>query len=352
MTSLKPIDLSGVRVLPPAPRGPRRPLLTPIPDAPDEYLLVVDNSALEKFTTCPMSAYYYMVAGREAHARNAALTFGGAIHVGMERLELGASPEAQDAAVRQFFLDNPAPPDEYRSAATAVEVMAHYRKRATFPDYAWEIQSDAHGPLVERAFELPLGVVDVNARICTDRFDSFVKRIHIAWSGRIDLIARCNNRVRIGDHKTTSIAGDQVIQDFQLASGTLGYVWSGRRLWPDLDITGVVINFIHLKRPAKGLGLADKGPRGGDPALNFFRSYYDYTPERIAWWEHNTLLIVTNFIQALVHNEFSFNTKWCFGKYGRCPYHDVCIQDDSAIRRSMLMSDMYRDVTWNPTADR
>ncbi len=62
----------------------RRLLLTPL-DEPGHFLLVLDNSSLEKFTTCPKSAEYYLVAEREAQARNSALVFGGAIHAGLEK---------------------------------------------------------------------------------------------------------------------------------------------------------------------------------------------------------------------------------------------------------------------------
>ena len=63
---------------------PPRHLLTPLSD-PGHFLLVLDNTSLEYFTTCPRSAYYKLVVRREAHARNAALTFGGALHEGLEQ---------------------------------------------------------------------------------------------------------------------------------------------------------------------------------------------------------------------------------------------------------------------------
>ncbi len=95
-----------------------------------------------------------------------------------------------------------------------------------------------------------------------------------------------------------------------------------------------------------------KGPRGGEPPLNFFRAYFDYSPERIAQWETNALTLVEDFVHCLVRNYFPMHTKWCFGKYGKCQFHDVCTIDDPFVRMKMLMSDAYKDVTWNPTADR
>lgn len=352
--NLPSISTGALTVIPPSPSGSRRPLLTPLPDLPNEYLLVIDNSSMEKFTTCPRSAYHYMVMGREAHARNAALTFGGAIHAGLESLLLGQSEELQNHAILHHFAKNPAPPDEYRTVDTALDVLRHYRQRATYPDYAWAILSDSSGPLVERAFELPIGVFDVDApiRFMQDGAWTTVhaSRIHVAWSGRMDLLAICGEPMipRVCDHKTTSISGDQVIQDFQLSSQTLGYCWAANEIWPEHKIRGVCINFIHLKKPAKGLGLLDSGPRGGPPALSFFRSYFEYDEWRLSWWKEQALIAIEDFIHKLTTSHFNAVSKWCFGKYGKCQYHDICTTSGYDIQERLLLSDMFRDVTWNP----
>lgn len=334
---------------------PRRELLTPLPEE-GHYLLVVDNSAIETFTTCPRYAQYYLTYAREAHARNAALTFGGAVHKGCEAIELleatGQSSETETAQkVLRFFTENPAPPDEYRTPQNALELLAHYRVRKTFPDYQWKVLSDDGGLLVERAFEVPLGVLQVDTDIQLPIWDSprRVRAVHVAWSGRIDLVAECNNKNRVVDNKTSSIGGDQFIQDFQLSNQTIGYVWAARQLWPDLNIDGFCLNAFHLKKPSAGKGLMETGPRGGPPALSFFRAYFDYSNTRIAQWEHNAMTLCEDFVHCLVRDEFPMHVKWCFGKYGKCQFHDICTIDEPEIRMKMLQSDAYKDVTWNPT---
>ncbi len=359
------IPTSATTLIPPAPSGARRPLLTPLPE-PGHFMLVLDNSSAEKFVTCPQSAYNYLVLGREAHARNAALTFGGAVHAGLEKHLLGEPPEVSDAAVVKFFTDNPAPPDEYRTVENALAVMKHYRVQAMMPDYDWDVLSDEKGPLVERAFELPLGVLNVDAWISMpwlteEQLDSLetvwdndrgvlvrVSAIHVVWSGRIDAGVRAHGMARVCDHKTTSIAGDQVIQDFHLSNQTIGYVWAAQQLWPEHAFSGFLVNFIHFKKPTGSGPINAPGPRGGPPALNFFRAYFEYTPERLSWWAENALTIVEDFVHCLVRNHFPSHTKWCFGKYGMCPYHPVCTQDSEAMRTALIKSDMYRTVTWNP----
>jgi hypothetical protein len=387
------IPTSNVHLQPePLVAHPPRQLLTPLP-TPGHFLLVIDNSSLEVFTTCPQSAYYKLVLKREAHARNAALTFGGALHEGLEEFLLAqasdqisnaqyneqtpavleARKNREDQRILRFFTENPAPLDEYRTVQNCLAVLAAYRQRASMPDYQWEIQSDAHGPIIERAFELPLGVVEVNAAIempwMTEeaidlsevvsgiQFDrggipsAFVSHIHIAWSGRIDALAKANGQLRIVDHKTTSIYDNKFVDDFVIGNQILGYVWAGRQLWPDLDLSAFCGNIIFFRDP-KGRPVTERGPRGGEPPLQFHRIYHEYTLSRLKQWETNCLNIVSDFIHCLVRDAFPSHTKWCMGKYGKCQYHDVCVQDDPRVRENMIKSDMFKTVTWNPVAGR
>lgn len=368
----------------------RRPLLTPLPlEGPGHFLLVVDNSSLEKFVTCPMSARNYLVLGREPQAKNAALTFGGAVHAGLETLLKGPKRDehgvpdddtgftsAINQSVLQFFLDNPAPPDEYRTPQVAIEVLHHYREKLRWDrTYDMEIKSDDTGPLIERAFELPLGVVEVGSRIDMPWMSKeeqltqagswasegqgdavFVSHIHIAWSGRIDVIAHCNGRVRVVDHKTTSVADDKYYRQFQLSSQVMGYIWAARQLWPDFDVSAFCLNAIHLKRPQAGkgypAGLTTPGVRGGAAPLTFFRNYYEYTPARIERWAQRTRVVISDFIHCLVRNDFPEYDAYCVNKFGVCPYHDACSEQDEAVRDNILMSSMFKPVTWNPTANR
>lgn len=395
------LDLSTHKtIIPEPPQNKRRDFLTPIPDLPGEFLLVLDNTSLEKIKRCHKAAENYLVLGREAHAKNAALTFGGAIHEGLEkfhkwqfRLEQAKAflpntepldtikelhgPAAQDQAIVQYFTENPAPPDVYRTVGNALEVLKHYRRRSDpdlHPDYEWEIMSDEHGPIIERAFEIPLAVLELwipydlfiklggnpdnEAIHFSDDSSQVFVRIHIAWSGRIDLIAKANQRIRIVDHKTTSISGDQFIQSFQLSSQTIGYLWAANQLWPSLDVSGFCLNAIAISAAAaktamtSGRSIAERGPKGGEPALSFFRAYYDYSPERIARWERDTVLLIEDFLHSLSRGTFPMNDRQCHDKFGVCPYFEACVIDDERVGRNLLMSDAFKQVTWNPTNGR
>jgi hypothetical protein len=354
------IPLSNIAVLPPSSttNRPKREFLTPIENEPGNYLLVIDNTAAEKIIRCPTAGYYYIICGREPHAKNAALTFGGAIHQGIELLLLGKSIEEQNTAIHQYFIDNPAPPDEYRTVQMAVEVLRHYREqRLIRADYREEkVLSDDEGLITERAFELPLGVLEIDEDIRLPQWEApkRISQIHVAWSGRIDRLAYLGNMDRVVDVKTTSIGGDQFIQSFQLSNQTIGYLWASRQMWPSFDLRGFAIDAIHLKKPTKsGYGdLMSRGPRGGEPPLQFFRPFFEYSFERIAQWQHNMLTIIEDFVHCLVRNFFPLYTNHCFNKFGRCPYFDVDTLDNPEIRMKLLNSDAFKNVTWDPTERR
>lgn len=386
------IPTSNLTRIPPNPSGTRRQLLTPLPE-PGHFLLVLDNSSAEKFTTCPEAARNYLVLGREGQAKSVALINGGATHVGLEAflqqqyLHQTCGPDgpgdhpydaaAQDAAIVKFWTDNPVPTqfsDDYRNVNSCLEVMRHYRFDAELPDKQWTILADADGPIIERAFELPLGVLEVGAYIempwltkeqeanCQWGWNSgednsttakvWCSHIQVAWSGRIDAITHYRGLARVVDHKTASDKRYLNSQEYHLANQTIGYVWAAKQLWPDLDVSGFCLNAIIFKKPTGSGSIIDRGPRGGDPALTFERYTYQYSDERLLWWQNNALTIVEDFVHCLVRNHFPSHTKWCYGKYGPCPYVEVCEQDSAQMRDALIMSDRYKTVTWNPTADR
>lgn len=376
----------------------RRRFLTPIPSAPGEFLLVLDNTGMEKIKRCHMAGRNYLILGREPHAKNSALTFGGAVHEALELFHQGEyyrqNPteldtllgkdlekfqiESQTSVIHSFFSDNPAPPDEFRTAQSACEVLKHYRQRCNpglYPDYEWEIMADAKGPIIERAFELPLGTIEIEDYINADFLTTderaeiqlhqlgeyhrvlgkvYCIRIHIAWSGRIDLITRHAGHVRITDHKTSSIDRDDFMQQFHLASQTIGYTWAAQQLWPDLDISGFCLNCLNFRKPAKShVGeLTSRGPKGGEAPLNFFRAYFDYSPLRVSEWYSRTMTTIEDFLHSFVRDYFPLNDHACFDKFGRCPYHDICLEDSPEVASALLSTDAFKQVTWNPTTGR
>lgn len=381
---------------PPPPNNQRRPFLTPIPDLPGEFLLVLDNTALGYIKRCHKAAQAYLILGREERPRSAALAYGGAMHAGLEVFHkaqwwvqahkdklvdsTGSSTMAleeamakynniaQNQAILSYFTQNPVPSGDYRNSTSALAVLAAYRKRCNttlYPDYEWEIQADEKGLIIERAFEIPMGVVDVDIIanmpwLTPDQLwchiggrdhvrNVPVSRIHLAWSGRIDLIAKVNSHIHIVDHKTSSIDADSFLKGFQFSSQTIGYVWAARHLFPDFDISRFCLNCIQFKKPSGDCGPTDRGPRGGAPALSFYRSYFTYSDERIQRWLGDTQLLIEDFLHSVSRNHFPLNDRSCFDKFGMCPYFDACSIDNEESGDRYLQSESYKEVTWNPT---
>lgn len=377
------LPTSSIQTLVPSPPdNQRRPFLTPIPGCPGEFLLVFDNTSLDKLKRCHKAGRNYLILGREPHARNAALTFGGAIHEGLDRFhheqamlalsegktqldyeiekkaisEFG--PAIQDAAVIRYFTENPPPSSgfpDYRTVNCALEVLKHYRRRSNpdlHPDYEWEIQSDSFGPIIERAFEIPMGVLEFDG---LELDGQTISKIHLAWSGRIDLIAKVNGKNHIVDNKTNSIEYEKFIKGFELSSQIMGYVFASETLYPEFEISSFCLNAITLKAPSKtnpNIGLMDRGPRGGEPRLRFDRNYYNYLPDQIERWKRDTILLIEDFLHSFSRAVFPMNDSACVNKYGQCPYWDACTIPSEEVGDRYLSSDAFKDVTWNPTANR
>src|SRR6266403_732591 len=96
------LPLSQTSVIPVEAVKPRREFLTHI--EADDYLLVMDNTAAEKVIRCPTAGYYYIIQGREPHAKNAALTFGGAIHAGIEHFLRDEGQIRVDSETKEKFI--------------------------------------------------------------------------------------------------------------------------------------------------------------------------------------------------------------------------------------------------------
>lgn len=375
---------------PPPPEGnARRPFLTPIPGLPGEFLLVLDNTALEHVKRCHKDAQIYLIKGRQGRGNEAALTYGGAIHAGLEvfhkeqwqKVQGQLAPDssvdiaAQDQSILSHFSSNPSLPD-WRSPAVALEVLSHYRKRCNpelYPDYDWDIVADDKGPIIERAFEIPMGVCNIEVPLASlKNYEESIQlwfrlqgpeypipiKIHLAWSGRMDLITQWQGSTYYTDHKTSSIGPEEFLLGCQFASQFIGYTWAGKEmvkmgmLPESCNTNKFCVNRIELRKPSKTgpvTGLLDRGPRGGEPRLSFSRHYFEYSDERISRWLEDTKLLIEDFLHSVSRNHFPLNDSACFNKFGRCQYWDACSIDNEEIGDKFLESDAYKEVTWNPT---
>ena len=97
--------------------------------------LLIDNSSLEVFTTCPRAAQYHFINKRRSAEERSALKFGGIIHKALDIRYRTDSPmlaqtpevEAQMVALieKEFSTWSPAE-DDFRTHSFAVELINKY----------------------------------------------------------------------------------------------------------------------------------------------------------------------------------------------------------------------------------
>lgn len=312
-------------------------------DHTDGYEFSIDNSAIENFTTCSRAAYYYNIQRRELDATKSALFLGSVVHAALElRKARQLDPlnhieweQEQVDLIQAAYSANPQPIDEWRSADQAVRIIAAYNKKHPLADEPFTIIPGT----VELGFKLPIGQCDMMCTMPTRNGPIFVKTINVYWTGRIDGLILFDGSIFVYDHKTTSIWSNAIVSDYDLSSQMHGYTWAARQLGH--HAVGVCLDFLVTRKPT-ATGKAIEVPE---------RERKWYTDEALDEWKEDTFTHITDFLEHAARNVWPKATKWCHGKYGQCPYWDVCTSPQD-MRLPLLHSDQYKDVVWSPLADR
>lgn len=348
------INLSAVVTKPTPVAGARRYLLQ-AQTTPGVFTLQIDNSSLEVFTACARSAEYKLVHARDGGSRSP-LTYGGAIHNGLE-VWYRAGLTNDEVTWTNMILKaeeryaEAAPVNDWRTFDRCIDTLARYVSK--YPTEAFEVYERNGTPQVELPFSLPLQVVEVNAPLpytYADIVDPstyvpsvanlpvYVKEIHVYWTGKMDLMINLDNALWVMDHKTTSIAGPSYFREYELAQQTIGYCWAAQQIYGQ-PVTGLLLNAI-IGRPLTKTGTG----------TDFQRQRYYYRPDQLEEWNLDICTLTADFIANLTRGFFPRETKWCVGKYGVCPYFEVCTLPPTQ-RLSFLSSDYFTNVTWSPLAE-
>lgn len=340
------------------PSFPRRRILQSIDDQ-DNYVLQIDNSTLETYVTCPRSYEFGNIHGRTPEPKSA-LVFGSAIHRGLE-LYYKARPNSEiiHAILSEFPVeDNSFASDlgldgdsnEWRTPELAVETVLEYMVRYPRDRESWSLMNFAEGPAVEIAFSLPLLETKINA-LCPWPQNSLVvgaaspdqfhiNTLTVFWTGKMDLLvqSRGDSGIWVMDHKTSSIAGGQFLNDFLLSQQTLGYTWAAREM---LGITphGFILDLIMNRKPTRT-----------GTSRDFGRYPYAYPEWKLTEWRNDVQAHIVKLLHDLFDRNFPKNPKWCVGKYGLCPYSTVC-NINPEDRLNALQGSGFADNIWSPLND-
>lgn len=332
-------------------------------------VLTIDWSSLESLLACNRSAEYKLVHSRTTHTKSA-LIFGAAFHSALEcfykRSPEATLPELLELGGRaiqaEYALNSHIIIDDYRTADYCFSCFNMYLAQyfnETITPYIHEGK-----PLVEFTFVMPVGMTEVPVSVfekwgygkLTNDADRESKEVcyaraqedpfepeptipcRIEWSGIVDVLMQMGdgNTLRVCDHKTTSILSDSFFSSFQVSMQPIGYVAAMRAAFPDLNIKGFYLNCAACRKPTK-TGIAYES----------YRRPYDYSPEQCEEWKQDLLALIGELLHNLTSKNFPKKTNWCAGKYGACPYLDVCSAPASQ-RAMILNTGMFADNTWKP----
>jgi hypothetical protein len=324
----------------------------------DGDTLLLDNSSLETFTTCPRSAQYLVCEKRKSSTERSALKFGGIIHQALELRYLAASSmyaqtdEVQSVMMarlsKEFSTWQP-PEEDFRTYTCATELIRLYGE--TYPFESFQVLKDSTGrPFVEMPFAVPIGQIDINDRIWVKPMaknvdgvvcqsapleERFVSTINLIWTGKIDLAYSLDGRNFILDHKTTSIMGPSYFTSFEDSHQLIGYSWAAEHLL-GVPIHGFVVNAIGVRKPTKT-----------GKAFEFIRKAFSVDKWQKDEWVSDTMHIVSDFIEMCRRGYLPKHRAWCVGKFGECQFRKVCTLPPEQ-RQIMLSTGEYEDATWSP----
>jgi hypothetical protein len=341
---------------------------------PDGSLLFrVDWSSIESLLSCNRSAQYKLVHSRQSGSR-AALTFGAAIHAGLEiwyrnKHLIGVETTCEDllsrcySAIESTFAESPPStfsPD-YRTSDYAIQsfhsYINHYKDEILTPF------THQDKPLVEFSFSFPLGKSELPINVFRDwgygtltndkEQEEWAAQYHklgsipvtIEWSGIVDMLAEVNGSLYVVDHKTTSILSQDFFDGFEIAMQPVGYFSAVRAAFPDLPIKGFLANVLACRKPVAAVTKSGR-PTTSKP-FEALRRQYNYSDWHVEEFKRDALALIEELFANLTNNYFPRKTTWCVGKYGKCPFFDVCALPPEQ-RMSMLMSDNYTNNTWRP----
>lgn len=361
---------------------------------PDGSLqLRIDWSSIESFLGCNRLAEYKLIHSKSPQPKSA-LVFGAAIHAGLEvwyrnKEQIGkliSSNGSDDSnsntsgvfltqetllqrcylAIESTFAEYPIGfINDYRTPEFAIQsfhaYLTHYSGEVVTP----VIHQDR--PLVEFSFSYPLGKIEIPTSVfeqwgygtlTNDEQREAVTHAltsegtgpthipcTIEWTGIVDMIADLSGEHWLVDHKTTSILSGDFFDGFEIAMQPVGYVSAARAAFPELDIQGFMVNVLACRKPVSAVTAS--GKKSTAKSFEPHRRFYKYDQWKEDEFRTDALALIEEFIANLTGKYFPRKTQWCIGKYGKCPFFEVCSLPPEQ-RMMMLESGTYTDNTWKP----
>lgn len=288
-----------------------------------ENAICYDNTRLSEYKRCPRAFFIRHVLGWNTEGTGDALVFGQSWHEGMDIIwkcgqMLGRGELTQldvvDMAHQNFmktWIENGFPEtmdfggyDRFgaRTPGTAKEMMWSYI------DERRSMLCDAEILGIEQPFAVPLPGVQ-----------------NTWYVGRLDKAVHYNGQTLILEHKTTTAYAREggfrsdYIDSWFASSQVKGYQFGGGLYYPDLSAVWVDAALVHNK------------------VHDEFRFIpVAHGPHLLTEWLGNTTTWVERVTESrrqeragvLLSKCFPKNEDNCFGKFGKCPFLDICMTND------------------------
>lgn len=305
-----------------------------------EGRVTIDNSEYSTWSSCFAMGLYSGGLRRVGARSRAPLSFGGAVHAGLDAFFKG-SDKWRDVALADAAITNlDSLGDPRRNTDKLMSLLESYTlEYERNPSMQFNILKLDGVPQVEQSFVVPLGTIEVES--CKEIFSREIPlRLEVTWSGKIDLLTLYEGAITPVDHKTTTVMGEKFVDDKIRSSQMLGYTYASRylseRLFGNLPIFGTRINALAMRST-------------GYEFKQFDMPYPDY---KVAEWQQETLgaikQLVVQLDSFLAGGQAIPTREHCVTKYGKCPYFDVCDSHPN-MRDRLIFDDNYFFVSdWSP----
>jgi hypothetical protein len=291
------------------------------PELPHMYQIARthDNTMMSALDYCNRRYGLAHVRCKRPMGSSAALKFGGLMHIGLDnyykRLAAGDSWQfahnaALDSMADQEYED---PFEDYRTKGRALLVMSAYANERGFDE-----------ELTTHMTETPFDITDA---------DGF------RWGGIMDWLGDYNTDVWPMDHKTTSRFGAYYFDDFKRDPQMIGYTYAGGLL-RGAPVPGVLINVIAVRK--RDHEFARRPMHYPQWLIDEWKVKMVQQYERA---EHIRELVEKNPESVWQPTAVNPNLYNCIGKYGRCPFFDVC--ESRPENRERVLRIEYETHEWN-----
>ena len=302
-----------------------------------KWFVRTNYSSISIVQSCMRKAQLSLKEGYRTKAESPALVFGTAVHKALEVFYTGEREErilptnfAKNAdliladanqsdelvyrAIRAFVHQaeplRALPDTDKRSLSSGVWLLTHYL--TSYIDDPFVIMRDERGPLTERFCEAVL-------------FDS--AELQITYFGTLDVILQnaATGVILPGDHKTSSVVGNDFYARLKPNHQYSGYVWLAQNALK-LECDAFLVNCLQVKaRPLTA--------RGGPP--QFPRQVTKRTVADLSEFREAVIWAVRQYVTALETGVWPIGEVNSCAMYGGCQYLPVC-SSPAEIRANVL----------------